>query len=246
MNRLQKKCIIATMGFHLLLAVVLLAGSAFRSPQSEPEVTPVTLYPTSTLPTEPSLPVQRQVEYSKPLLPVITPKTSAPLPQFINQPKSPPHVVIPVFTPAMRPAPAHSVGSSGGAPHESLVDPYKAALTNLANNLTTGAQIKIPDFGAEMDPNYAVIVKRKYQTAWMPPGDAANDDAIAKVSVAIDKDGRVMSTRILTPSGDANVDASVQQTLDRVNFIAPFPDGAKEKERIFIINFNLKAKRMLG
>jgi hypothetical protein len=38
----------------------------------------------------------------------------------------------------------------------------------------------------------------------------------------------------------------VQRTLDRVTFVAPFPDGAKEKERTFIINFNLKAKRMLG
>jgi hypothetical protein len=42
------------------------------------------------------------------------------------------------------------------------------------------------------------------------------------------------------------VDASVQRTLDRVKFIAPFPEGATEKERTYIINFNLKAKRMLG
>jgi hypothetical protein len=37
----------------------------------------------------------------------------------------------------------------------------------------------------------------------------------------------------------------VQKTLDRVQQIAPFPDGATEKERTYIINFNLKAKRML-
>jgi outer membrane biosynthesis protein TonB len=56
----------------------------------------------------------------------------------------------------------------------------------------------------------------------------------------------VISALILSPSGDANVDSSVQRTLDRVTFVAPFPDGATEKERTFIINFNLKTKRMLG
>jgi len=41
------------------------------------------------------------------------------------------------------------------------------------------------------------------------------------------------------------MDASIQRTLERVTFIAPFPNGAVEKERTYIINFNLKAKRML-
>ena len=64
--------------------------------------------------------------------------------------------------------------------------------------------------------------------------------------MTIASDGTVISARIITPSGDAGVDASVQRTLDRVTFIAPFPEGATEKERTYIINFNLKAKRMLG
>jgi hypothetical protein len=40
------------------------------------------------------------------------------------------------------------------------------------------------------------------------------------------------------------VDKSVQRTLDRVTFIAPFPEGAKDKQRTYTINFNLKAKRL--
>jgi len=64
--------------------------------------------------------------------------------------------------------------------------------------------------------------------------------------VTIASDGTVITASIVTPSGDASVDASVQKTLDRVTFIAPFPDGAKETERTYIINFNLKSKRMLG
>ena len=49
----------------------------------------------------------------------------------------------------------------------------------------------------------------------------------------------------ITPPGDANVDASVQRTLERVKFVAPFPEGATEKERTYIINFNPKTKQTL-
>jgi hypothetical protein len=34
----------------------------------------------------------------------------------------------------------------------------------------------------------------------------------------------------------------VQRTLDRVTKLEPFPDGSTDKERTYIINFNLKAK----
>ena len=34
------------------------------------------------------------------------------------------------------------------------------------------------------------------------------------------------------------MDASVQTDLDRVTFVAPFPEGATDKERTYTINFN--------
>src|ERR1019366_8061066 len=74
-----------------------------------------------------------------------------------------------------------------------------------------------------------------------PPGNADNDEANTRVSVTIANDGTVISARIVTPSGDTKVDASIQRTLERVTYIAPFPKGAVEKERTYIINFNLKA-----
>lgn len=94
--------------------------------------------------------------------------------------------------------------------------------------------------------NYADVVKSVYEQAWVPPDNAENDEANTKVRVTIASDGTVISARIITPSGDAGVDASIQRTLERVTFIKPFPAGAQEQERTYIINFNLKAKRMLG
>src|SRR6266404_2711288 len=41
MNRTQKKCFIASAGFHLLLVVVLFVGPAFLSRRSKPDNLPV-------------------------------------------------------------------------------------------------------------------------------------------------------------------------------------------------------------
>jgi TonB family protein len=100
--------------------------------------------------------------------------------------------------------------------------------------------------GGEAYANYAQVVKSIYESAWTPPDDTANDDAITKVTVTIRRDGTVASARIVRACGEARVDSSVQRTLDRVTYIAPFPEGAKDKERTYTINFNLKAKRALG
>ena len=123
---------------------------------------------------------------------------------------------------------------------------FQNAVRSLRNNLTSTTTIDMPGNSSAAYANYASVVKSVYEQAWVPPDDAQNDDANVKVTVTIARDGTVNSARILTPSGDAGVDASVQRTLDRVTFIAPFPEGTTEPERTYTINFNLKAKRSLG
>ncbi|MEI9959769.1 MAG: TonB family protein [Limisphaerales bacterium] len=120
------------------------------------------------------------------------------------------------------------------------------SLQSLRNNLSSGTTIDMPGDSSAAYASYASVVKSVYTQAWTPPTDAENDDANAKVSVTIASDGTVISARLITPSGDSGVDATVQRTLNRVTFIRPFPEGTADKERTYIINFNLKAKRMLG
>jgi TonB family protein len=120
------------------------------------------------------------------------------------------------------------------------------SLTSLKNNLSSGTSVEIPGPGGAAYANYAQVVKSVYTQAWIAPDDVADDSATTKVNVTIARDGTVVSASIINPSGSGPVDRSVQQTLNRVKFVAPFPDGAKEGERSFIINFNLKAKRLIG
>jgi TonB family protein len=111
--------------------------------------------------------------------------------------------------------------------------------------LASATTVDMPGNSSVAYANYATVVKSVYEQAWILPNDVS-DNANTKVSVTIANDGAVISARIITPSGDAGLDASVQRTLERVKSIAPFPEGATEKERTYIINFNPQVKRLLG
>ena len=95
--------------------------------------------------------------------------------------------------------------------------------------------------------SYSAWVRSVFQRAWVAPDDAASEDATVEASVTIARDGSIISKLIVTRSGDATVDASVQRALDRVTTIGrPFPEGAKDNERSYIIPFNVKTKRGTG
>jgi TonB family protein len=301
MNRLQKKCLIATAGFHLLLVLILVFGSAFFNSHSKPDETqlldviPANLIdaafnsgvknaqapaPTPPQPPQPVQPPQPPQPQPKPE-PVKPPEPEPVKPAptlmkkvgdfFKPEPKKlSPDALEPVEKPA-KPTPkkkeisltpvVHNVPKV--KPDTSEADARvaakeareakkraAAAFANAAraikDNASSATTVEMPGTGSVSYANYASVVKSVYERAWRTPDDASNDDANTRVSVTIGSDGTVISSRILDRSGDSKVDASVQRTLDNVNFVAPFPDGAKEKEKTFIINFNLKAKRMLG
>jgi TonB family protein len=269
MNRLQKKCLLATAGFHLLLLVILIVGPAFFSPKPKaddlqvldviPAVAIDAAFSSGVKGAQPPAPT-----------PVVTPPPPAPQPPPVQPPtlvkqimnffkpapeKFPPddsakpkeHVIKPDLTPVTHIAPKNSTTTA--APDDSQKNAKAKALASalraLRSNLSSGTTIDMPGNSSVAYANYASIVKSKYTQAWTPPDDTTSDDANVKVSITIANDGTVISAHIIGTSGDAGVDDSVQKTLDRVQQIAPFPDGATEKERTYIINFNLKAKRML-
>jgi TonB family protein len=92
--------------------------------------------------------------------------------------------------------------------------------------------------------SYEAWVLTVFDNAWVAPEDATSEDATVKVSVTIASNGTVISKRIIQRSGDPAVDASVERTLERVTTMGrPFPEGAKDKQRSYIIPFNMKTKR---
>ena len=272
MNRLQKKCAIMTAGFHLLLLVILIVGPGFFAPKSKPDDLPVLdVIPANLIDAAFNSGVRGA--QPPPPAPVVTPPPPAPpAPQPVVAPPPPPKVetpepikeIVKALTPEPKPAekPKIQINTqlvTRTAPKNTAANPaddtrrqqrlrqqaFQNAVRSLKNNLTPTMTVDMPGDSSAAYANYAAVVKSIYEQAWVPPDNAQNDDANTRVTVTIASDGSVISARILTPSGDSGVDASVQRTLDRVTIIAPFPEGAKEKERTYTINFNLKAKRLL-
>ena len=262
MNRLQKKCFMATAGIHLLLVVILLVGPAFFAPRSKVDdfhvldVIPANLIDASfnsgvqNAETPPPI-VAPQLPPPAPV-PVVRQPVPAPIPEKIekvqpiksdlapnaNQPRK----IEPNLKQVIRTAPKNATTDNS----RQRAQAFRNALRNLKSNLTSSTTVDMPGNSSAAYANYADAVKSIYEQAWTLPADTASDDANTKVSVTIASDGTVISARITAPSGDTNVDASVQHTIERVTFIAPFPKRALEKERTYVINFNLKAKRLLG
>jgi TonB family protein len=94
--------------------------------------------------------------------------------------------------------------------------------------------------------SYDQAVISAYYNAWLVTDDIESTAAITRVKVTIASDGRVTAAIVVRESGDSAVDRSVGRTLNRVTRIAPFPDGSKDRQRTYIINFNLSTKRLLA
>jgi protein TonB len=124
------------------------------------------------------------------------------------------------------------------------------AIKSIRGNLSQTTTVEMPEGpGGGSGPsyaNYAQEVRRVYTEAWHIPPDVDDDEATVKVTIIVARGGHVVSSRIIQSSGSPAVDRSIQTTLDRVTFIAPFPAGAKDSQRTFTISFSLKAKKLLG
>jgi TonB family protein len=275
MNRLHKKCFIASAGVHLLLALILLVGPAFLSSKTKVEDVPlIDVIPDklidaaamgggspSAKPPPPAPPTPPAPQPDPPV------RTAQRLPDPPKDPPAPKPEADSLEPSTKSRKPVISTrqvvrkSDSKFAAKTAAVDPREQQLADARRNaadlvgkarrslrdLSSSTDVVMPGTGfGEAYASYASAVKSVYEHAWIPPDDTADDNAITKVTVTIEYTGKVLSSSIIRASGESIVDRSVQRTLDRVTFIAPFPDGAKEKQRTYTINFNLKAKRGLG
>jgi protein TonB len=264
MNRLQKKCVIVTAGIHLLLLTALFCSGFFR-PGPKPDDSPVldvipanlvdAAFNSGVANAAPPPPAPVTPPQPPPPVPVVVPPTPVPEPvKPIREPVKPDLKPVepivkperkveislkPVVRNAAKPSPNPSPNNDA---HARAV---RNAIKKLKNNLTSSTTVDMPGTSSVAYANYASAVKSIYDEAWTLPDHIANNEEVTKTSVTIANDGTVISANIVTPSGDENLDASVQRTLERVKFIAPFPDGVTDKERVYIINFNPKTKQLL-
>ncbi len=292
MNRLQKKCLIAAAGTHLLIVVTLLCSGFMKSDTKVDNTQVLDMIPANVLenvmnqgvrgaqlpPPMPQPPVPTPPPQPTPPEPQkqeVKPPEPTPVVQKEPDPVTPPEkedVKDPdIKKPTPKPPKKHEVKvdlklvkrdnkqaekEAAEAAEKAALDAkrerdrklkaFQSAARNISQKASSATSVDMPGTGSVSYANYASVVRSVYEQAWIAPDNADNEEAVVKVSVTIARNGQVVSSRIVNGSGDTKVDNSIQRTLDRVRFVREFPDGAKESEKTFIINFNLKAKRMLG
>jgi TonB family protein len=126
---------------------------------------------------------------------------------------------------------------------------FVSAIRTIGENLSTSTLVQMtpgPGGGGEVSANYRDIIASKYYNAWVAPVSLDDDTPVVVATVTIARSGEVVSARIVKRSGNSLMDRSIQNALETVTFIEPFPEGSHEQERTVTIQFNLQAKRQIG
>ncbi|MEO5804259.1 MAG: TonB C-terminal domain-containing protein [Verrucomicrobiota bacterium] len=122
----------------------------------------------------------------------------------------------------------------------------KGAVSRLGQNLSSSTTVNLQGVSGDAGAvNYGDLVMKKYDDAWLAPNEVDDNEAIVKAKVVIARSGNVISADIVKASGNATLDKSVRRALE-LRFIHPFPEGSRDSQRTYIINFNLKTKRGIG
>jgi TonB family protein len=276
MNRTQKKCFIASTGFHLFLLLILFIGPAFlTSKENTEDRPPIDIIPLKTIeaalsgvgnpaarpPENTPLPAQPPASLPAPKLQPETEQTRQPDPP--KPPKADPEVIsekppakklpsisIKKVTRSTNDPKQKSTAKSTSPADDSksqLLAAVRGTTSTLGKSLSSSTKIELngPGGGGVPYANFLDAVRKIYTDAWLVPDDVTDDSAVATASVTIARDGTVLSSRIIVPSGNPRADHSVEAVLNRVTFAVPLPETAKENQRTVKIQFSVKAK-LLG
>jgi len=126
----------------------------------------------------------------------------------------------------------------------------QSTLRSLKEGLSSATEVGIVGPGGEAYAGYENVIQSIYQHRYdqelITAGDVGTQVVNVEVTVTVARAGEVLSARLLKPSGNAAMNRVVQRVLERVTFIAPFPEGAKDAQRTFNIIFELKPKKVIG
>lgn len=289
MDRLQKKCLIASSGTHAVLVLVLVFGAAFFTPEEKPKpVEFLNVVPSRLIDGalsggggNPSIPRTEAKIKGDTLEPVpaqpkpVQPKPEPPKPVAKPQPKPPePKTVTPKTIPkdppkttakpkpepiqltpvnksktdrekARKEAEAKAKAAEKAA-QDRLAKQISKVRDSLRQGFSSGTAVEVSGPGGEAYASYRSFVFAAYDNAWQVLPDIADDDSVAVARVVVHRTGRIISAQISQRSGLSGLDKSVQRALDSVKSLPPFPDTTRDQERTFVIEFSLKAKRLVG
>lgn len=296
MDRLGKKCFVASCGLHGGLLLVVLFGAAFFTPEEKPKpVETLTMIPSKLLdgvlaggggnpkiapsdakikgdtlepvptpepvkpePPKPAPPVKKaepKPPEPKPVkveAPKVAPKTlPKDPPKQTAKPKEAPIELTPVNKSKTDRAKAKAeADAKAKAAEKAAQDRLAKAIGNVRKSMrqgfTSGTAVEVSGPGGEAYASYRSFVFAAFDNAWQVRPDVADDESSVIARVVVHRTGRIISAEISQRSGVSALDKSVRSALDAVKSLPPFPETTRDQERTFVIEFNLKARRLIG
>ena len=201
-----------------------------------------------TVQPKPPEPKPQKTETAKPVATKTIPKDP---PKTTAKPKDAPIELTPVSkSKTDREKARKEAEAKARAADQAAQDRLAKAVGNLRKNMkqgfTSGTAVEVSGPGGEAYASYRSFVFAAYDNAWQVQPDMADDDAVVVARIVIHRTGRIISAAISERSGLSALDKSVQRALDGVKSLPPFPDSTRDQERTFVIEFSLKAKRLVG
>lgn len=150
--------------------------------------------------------------------------------------------------------PTTAKSNTSASNNSALASALRSTRSNLGSGLSSGTDVRMPagqggGSGASY-ANYAQEIQRRYKAAYdrqlQVAGDIAEGSAQVETSIVILRDGTVLNSSIVRPSGNAELDKLTRRVLDSVRDLPAFPAGATDSRRTFNIIFDLKPKLNLG
>jgi TonB family protein len=275
MNRLQKKCVIATAGFHLLLLLILVFGSAFFSPRPKPDdtqlldVIPSNLidaaFSSGVRNATPPAPVVQPAPQPAPPTPAVQPAPTPPAPKTVV---TPPPTISERLENLFKPEPAKPT------PTPAETQPHKIQINTQLVTRTAPKNSPAADNSQQTAKAINAAIKNLQKN--LKSGPVVDMPGESSVSYASYKDAlaTIYYNAWALPDNTANDEADTMVkitvasdgTVVNAQIITPSGDAkadasvrraldrvtsvpplpaGSKSEQDFVISFNLKAKRML-
>lgn len=249
---------------HALLLLVVLFGAAFLAPEKPKPIETLTMVPSMLLDNvlaggggNPNI-ARTEAKISGSTLDPVPPRPQPVKPEVAKVAPAPPKNTIPkqapielksLKKPADRTKPKTDQAKARAAEkaaQEKLAKALGKVRENMRQGFTSGTAVEVSGPGGAAYASYRSFVFAAYDNAWQVNPDVSNDDSVVIARVVVHRTGRIISADITQRSGLPAVDKSVQRALEAVTSLPPFPPGASDQERTFVIEFSLKAKRLIG
>lgn len=89
--------------------------------------------------------------------------------------------------------------------------------------------------GSGLSEVYSLIVGLAIKKNWRYPSFAGEDNLMASLEITLDEDGKIISSRILEPSGNVEFDNSTLRAIKETEYVER---PRTERDRVLRINFN--------